>query len=340
MFIGSSSEGFKVARAIAQQLQDQLEITTWSSGLFGLGDGTLESLLEAAPTFDFATLVLTPDDVTTSRASESQSPRDNVIFEAGLFIGVLGRKRAFIVFDADTPIKIPSDLAGITVAQYRGHRSDGNLVAAVDEACHLIRASIERLGPVSRGLLAHAQTGTYALGDPSRIRRTVWFLGSATELDDESVAFLKKFIPELCSRLVSVGCRIVVGDSPMLRQIAVAFRAAMAATEHFIPNPVVMEGSLRNVSADKLFLETIGQIPNLAIAIGGSRARGRVRKEYENAVRANIPILSIKCVGGAASDLDSTVDGAREIDSLGTNLKVIDSGELSRKVAMIVSQLA
>lgn len=339
MFIGSSSEGLKVARAIALQLQDQLEITTWSSGLFGLGDGTLESLLEAAPTFDFATLVLTPDDMTTSRTSESQSPRDNVIFEAGMFMGVLGRKRAFIAYDADKPIKIPTDLAGITVARYRGNRSDANLVAAVDEACHLIRDSVERLGPVAPGLLAHAQRGTYALKDPSRIRKTVWFLGSATELDDESVAFLNKFIPELSSRLVSLGCRIVVGDSPLLRQIAVAFRAAMAGVDHFIPNPVVMEGSLRTVPAEKLFLETIGQIPNIAIVVGGSKARGRVREEYENAVRANIPILSIKCLGGAASELDSTVEGAHELDAVGLNLRSTDSGELSRRVASIVSQL-
>jgi hypothetical protein len=338
MFIGSSSGGLKVARAIAQQLQEQLEVTTWSSGLFGLGDGTLEALLKQAPTFDFATLVLTPDDMTGG--IENQSPRDNVIFEAGMFMGVLGRQRTFIAFDADKPIKIPSDLAGITVARYRGNRSDDNLFAAVDEACHLIRASVERLGLVSRGILAHAQTATLASHDPARMRKMIWFIGSATELDEDAIAFLEKFIPELCGRLVRLNCRIVVGDSALLRQIAVAFRAAMAGTEPFIPNPVVIEGNLRNAPAEKLFMETVGQVPNLAIAVGGSKSRGRVREEYENALRAKIPILSIRCMGGAASEFSSTIEGAQELDALAAKeLRFIDSGELSRKVAAIISRL-
>jgi hypothetical protein len=258
-----------------------------------------------------------------------------------MFMGVLGRKRAFITYDADRPIKLPSDLAGITIARYRGNRSDGSLVAAVDEACHQIRASVEKLGPVSRGLLAHAITGTFALADPARIRKTIWFLGSATELSGDAKAFLSKFIPELCSRLVGLNCRMVVGDSPLLREVAVAFRAAMGATEQFIPNPVVVEGNLRSVPADKLFLETIGQIPDMAIILGGSKSRGRVQQEYENAVRAKIPVLAVRCIGGAGAELKSTVEGAEELDALaGKELKFIDSGELNRKISAIVSKLA
>jgi hypothetical protein len=337
MFIGSSGEGLRVARAIAQQLQDQLEVTIWSSGIFGLGDGTLEALLEMAPAFDFATLVLTPDDMTTSRDIKNQSPRDNVIFEAGVFMGILGRKRAFIVFDADKPIKLPSDLAGITVARYRGNRSDANIVSAVDEACHLIRASVERLGPLPRRPHTDVLVG---VGGSARATKAIWFMGSATELEDEAIMFLHKFIPELCSRLVALDCRIVLGDSPMLREIAVAFRAAMAAKDQFIPNPVIIEGNLRNVPARELFVATIGQIPNLAIAIGGSKSRGRVREEYENALRAHIPALSVRCLGGVAAELNSTVQGAQEIDGLtGKELKFIDSGELSRKIATLVSQI-
>jgi hypothetical protein len=236
MFIGSSAEGLKVARAVAEQLRHELEITTWSSGHFGLGGGTLETLLDKAHEFDFATLVLTPDDMVTSRDIEAESPRDNVIFEAGLFMGVLGRRRTFIVFDSDKPIKLPSDLAGISVATFKGNRSDNNVVAAVDEACHPIRAAVEEQGPNSRGVLARAVAGTRSRSDPARIRKTVWVIGSKTELSDEAVAFLNVFIPELCSRLVDLRCRVVVGDSPLLRQVAVAFRASMATTTDFIPD--------------------------------------------------------------------------------------------------------
>jgi hypothetical protein len=37
------------------------------------------------------------------------SPRDNVIFECGLFMGVLGKDRIFIVCDSNANIKVPSD---------------------------------------------------------------------------------------------------------------------------------------------------------------------------------------------------------------------------------------
>ncbi len=148
VFIGSSSEGLVIAQNIRAQLKHDAEITIWHEGLFGLGEGTLESLVKALDDFDFAILILTPDDVTESRNQISQSPRDNVLFECGLFIGRLGRYRTFIVYDADEKIKVPSDLAGITVATYRSKRRDNNLMAAVGEACDLIRSAISEQGPL------------------------------------------------------------------------------------------------------------------------------------------------------------------------------------------------
>ena len=133
LFVGSSSEGLGVARAVRQQLKDVAEITLWSDGLFGLGSGTLESLVQSLPNFDFAVLVVTADDLTMTRGKEQASPRDNVIFEAGLFMGRLGRFRTFLVYDSSAQAKLPSDFAGITLAQFL-RRSDGNLRAAVGEA--------------------------------------------------------------------------------------------------------------------------------------------------------------------------------------------------------------
>lgn len=144
VFIGSSSEGLRVAQNVKAQLSNDVEVTIWHEGVFGLNQGTLESLLNALDTFDFAVLVLTPDDLIESRKRNTQSPRDNVLFECGLFLGRLGRERTFIVYDADKEIKIPSDLAGVTLATFRGNRKDGNLLAAVEEACFKIRNSIEK----------------------------------------------------------------------------------------------------------------------------------------------------------------------------------------------------
>lgn len=145
MFLGSSTEGLEVARAIEVQLERVVEITVWSDGIFGLGRGTLESLVLSLEQFDFAILVLTPDDMVISREITSSSPRDNVLLELGLFIGHLGRERTFIVYNRDKSIKLPSDLAGVTMADF-GDRQDGNLIAALGPTCTRIRYAINSLG--------------------------------------------------------------------------------------------------------------------------------------------------------------------------------------------------
>jgi hypothetical protein len=139
IFIGSSSEGLPVAHAVKEHLSD-FEVFIWNEGVFQVNQSYLESLIRAADLFDFALLCLTPDDVTVSRGEEKDSPRDNVLFELGLFMGRLGRVRAFIV--CDDAIRILSDFAGITIGMYR-RPEDGDYVTAVEKACSLIRAQIE-----------------------------------------------------------------------------------------------------------------------------------------------------------------------------------------------------
>jgi hypothetical protein len=145
VFIGSSTEGLKIAETIQLLLDRYCEATIWSQGVFGLSSGTLESLVLALDNYDFAILALTPDDMIISRGNESQSPRDNVLFELGLFVGGLGRNRTYIVCQRESDIKLPSDLAGITMATFQIH-SDGNLQASLGAACTLIKNEIERNG--------------------------------------------------------------------------------------------------------------------------------------------------------------------------------------------------
>jgi predicted nucleotide-binding protein len=78
--------------------------------MFPPGKSNLESLVETAATLDFAALVLTPDDLIESKGKTMNSPRDNVLFELGLFMGRLGRDRTFVVYNRDVPIKLPSAL--------------------------------------------------------------------------------------------------------------------------------------------------------------------------------------------------------------------------------------
>lgn len=114
VFIGSSTEGLKVARTIQVLLDHTCEVTIWSQGIFGLGEGSLESLVKSLDLFDFAILVLTPDDLIETRGNIKQAARDNVLLELGLFIGALGRDRSFAVYDRHAKLHLPSDLAGVT----------------------------------------------------------------------------------------------------------------------------------------------------------------------------------------------------------------------------------
>ena len=100
----------------------------WNQGVFGLSRGNLENIANAASQYDYAVLVLTPDDVVTKRARVENSPRDNVLFELGLFMGKLGKERTFIVYCKDRPLELPSDLAGVACATY-ADRTDENLQA-------------------------------------------------------------------------------------------------------------------------------------------------------------------------------------------------------------------
>jgi predicted nucleotide-binding protein len=146
LFVGSSSEGLDLARAVRALLADDAEVTLWNEGFFAITDTFIESLVNALPRFDFAALLLTPDDLTTSREVSTLGPRDNVLFELGLFMGRLGRSRTFVVRPRGESVRMPSDLAGLTTALYDWNRTDKNYKAAVGPACDSIREVIRNLG--------------------------------------------------------------------------------------------------------------------------------------------------------------------------------------------------
>lgn len=138
-------EGLKVAKALQVLLDHACEVTIWSQGVFGLSRGTLESLVHALDEYDFAILVLTADDLVSSRGEALDAPRDNVLFELGLFMGGLGRNRTFIVYDRTVGLKLPSDLAGVAAATFEPHAS-GNLESALGAAATRVEIQVTRLG--------------------------------------------------------------------------------------------------------------------------------------------------------------------------------------------------
>lgn len=145
VFIASSAESLHIADAINVNLDHQTEPTVWKNG-FSLSQNTIDILINTSDSVDFAVFVFTPDDLITIRNQEKHITRDNVIFELGLFIGTLGKERCFIVKPREKELHLPSDLLGLTPADYNGERSDGNIEAAINHPCTLIKNEIKKLG--------------------------------------------------------------------------------------------------------------------------------------------------------------------------------------------------
>ncbi len=147
LFVGCSAESLPVARAIQSTLtHDPIIVNVWTDGIFKASSFPIESLEQELPKVDFAALVLASDDRVISRSVASDAPRDNIIFELGLFMGALGRSRTFLVHPRGADLKIPTDLIGIVPLVYESGAADG-LSSAVASACNELRTAIRAAGP-------------------------------------------------------------------------------------------------------------------------------------------------------------------------------------------------
>ena len=135
-----------MARAVDQSLGEEFECTVWCDGVFNLSNQTLDDLKRISEMKDFGIFVFSPDAVTNKREELFRAPRDNVIFEFGLFIGKLGLDRTFFLVPKSSKIHLPSDLNGLTYGDYEDQRSDKNWIAAVSAFCEKVRESAAQKG--------------------------------------------------------------------------------------------------------------------------------------------------------------------------------------------------
>jgi hypothetical protein len=146
IFLGSSGKQEKLLQALTRGLEEVARVDPWTTS-FNPGTTTIERLVELAHEVDFAAFVFARDDWTatnppaaTDPASGQASPRDNVVFEAGLFGGVLGMRRTIILHANGA--KLPSDLLGLTCIRY-GEAATPSETKAV---CQKLRKAIEDEG--------------------------------------------------------------------------------------------------------------------------------------------------------------------------------------------------
>lgn len=157
LFIASSAEALPVAEAVNVNLDHKFEVTIWTGGTFKLSSTTVDDLVQKSSTVDFALFIFAPDDITSIRNRNEHVVRDNVIFEMGLFVGAIGKSRSFILKPREVEMHLPTDLLGVTPADYDATRSDGDLVSATNRACSLIKTEVERLGIINHASLSETK---------------------------------------------------------------------------------------------------------------------------------------------------------------------------------------
>lgn len=144
VFVGSSSEGKPYADAIAAGLESIATVRKWHEVVFEIGGNTQNSLVREIRDSDFVVIILTADDQATSRGRDFFTPRDNLIFEAGIGFGAIDPNRTFLIPENVADFKIPSDLQGFTLAH--GFRRTSSCNDDIGQALHQIAERIKSLG--------------------------------------------------------------------------------------------------------------------------------------------------------------------------------------------------
>jgi len=143
IFLGSSGQQAQLLESLTRGLEDIADVEPWTT-TFNPGTSTLQRLVDLTHEVDFAAFIFAADDWTSHGEAPGQaSPRDNVVFEAGLFGGVIGMKRTFILHANGA--KLPTDLLGLTCVRYAETNE-----AELQEINQKLRTAIEAEGRLAK----------------------------------------------------------------------------------------------------------------------------------------------------------------------------------------------
>lgn len=123
LFIGSSFKELPLADKVRSYLENDFDITVWHNDwnipgapAFVINKSFLHDLLKASLQYDFGLMLGTSDDQVVKDGKVVMQPRDNVLFEFGLFLGRMGTSRCALLVEKG--IHVPTDLEGVTQAQF------------------------------------------------------------------------------------------------------------------------------------------------------------------------------------------------------------------------------
>lgn len=112
-FLGYAGKAADIAKGMKGYLKEHvpyLDLVDWK-GDFTLGETLAEGIEKHSKTCQLAIFLLTKDDSVVTEDATHLSPRDNVVFEVGVFFGTVGRGHTILVVEAG--VELPSDWDGI-----------------------------------------------------------------------------------------------------------------------------------------------------------------------------------------------------------------------------------
>src|SRR4029434_4691607 len=102
VFVASSRESLPLVNVLKGELAAVADVVSWDDrDVFRAGFSFLEELVRLSKEFDLGLFLYEKDHQVLSRGVTSLAPRDNVIFEHGLFMGQLGQHQAFAIAPPD-----------------------------------------------------------------------------------------------------------------------------------------------------------------------------------------------------------------------------------------------
>jgi hypothetical protein len=150
LFIASSGKALRYAKAVKVVIDQQCGESVcflWNQGSFDDGRSFLDSLELLPDKYNAGLAIFTADD----QLGDLVVPRDNVILELGLFLGVFKRARTFLLVEGRPDLKLPSDYDGITTSRFYPVDAGATLEThrnSVLEACTRVVERLNALKPV------------------------------------------------------------------------------------------------------------------------------------------------------------------------------------------------